>query len=191
MQCELSCSFWLLFHLSPHLSADDLQADCQSVTAKVFRCQKILEGKSYHIMATAVGRSPSVLGTMEAEKAGRVAQLSGAAWPDENAKVLSLYLFVLLSKLFIKWCIAHDMCKQSMQMGKRFVKKCFFLQKVEVGLQLKALNLLCDATRKADEELQSYTQECVESSSIIETYMTLANFCDKLLRGAEQSDTGL
>ncbi|KAM8822809.1 DNA-dependent protein kinase catalytic subunit isoform 1-T1 [Spinachia spinachia] len=126
---------------------EDLQADCQNATAKVFRYQKILQGKSFHIMATAVSRSPSVLTTIDAEKAGRVAQLSGAAWPDANPK------------------------------------------NVEGGLQLKALQLLCDATRKADEELQSYTLECVESSSIIETYMTLANFCDKLLRKDEQSDT--
>jgi len=60
---------------------------------------------------------------------------------------------------------------------------------VEVGLQVKALKLLCDATRKAD-ELQPYTPDCVESSSIIVTYMTLANFCDKRLREEEQSETG-
>ncbi|XP_068566169.1 DNA-dependent protein kinase catalytic subunit [Cebidichthys violaceus] len=125
---------------------EDLQADCQSATAKVFRNQQILQGSSFHILSTAVGRSPSVLGTIDAEKAERVAKLSGAAWPDENPK------------------------------------------KVEVGLQLKALALLCDATRKADEELQSYTQDFVESSSVIETYMTLANFCDKRLREEEQSD---
>ncbi|XP_073344741.1 DNA-dependent protein kinase catalytic subunit [Pagrus major] len=126
---------------------DDLQTDCQSSTAKVFRYQKILQGTSFHILATAVGRSPSVLGTIDADKAERVAKLSGAAWPSDNPK------------------------------------------KVEVGLQLQALKLLCDATRKADEELQSYTQDCVESSSIIETYMALANFCDKRLREEEQSDT--
>ncbi|XP_056289749.1 DNA-dependent protein kinase catalytic subunit-like [Pseudoliparis swirei] len=126
---------------------EELQADCQSATAKVFRHQKILQGTSFHILATAVSRSPSVLGTMDAEKAQRVAKLSGAAWPHENSK------------------------------------------KVEVGLQVKALKLLCDATRKADEELQSYTPDCVESSSIIETYMTLANFCDKRLREEEQSET--
>lgn len=74
---------------------------------------------------------------------------------------------------------------------KAFIhQNLFTLQKVEVGLQLQALKLLCDATRKADEELQSYTQDCVESSSIIETYMALANFCDKRLREEEQSDTG-
>ncbi|XP_029313652.1 DNA-dependent protein kinase catalytic subunit [Cottoperca gobio] len=126
---------------------EDLQADCQSATAKVFRYQKILQGTSFHILATAVSRSPSVLGSIEAEKAERIAKLSGAAWPTENPK------------------------------------------KVEVGLQLKALQLLCDATRKADEELQSYTEDCVESSSIIETYMALANFCDKRLREEEQRDT--
>ncbi|XP_041817023.1 DNA-dependent protein kinase catalytic subunit isoform X2 [Chelmon rostratus] len=126
---------------------EDLQAECQSATAKVFRYQKILQGTSFHILATAVSRSPSVLGSIEAEKAERVAKLSGAAWPNENPK------------------------------------------QVEVGLQLQALKLLCDATRKANEELQSYTQDCVESSSIIETYMALANFCDKRLREEEQSDT--
>ena len=61
---------------------------------------------------------------------------------------------------------------------------------MEVGLQLKALNLLREATRKADEELQSYSQDFVEPSSIVETYMALANFSDKLLREEEQSDTG-
>nr|CBN81784.1 DNA-dependent protein kinase catalytic subunit [Dicentrarchus labrax] len=126
---------------------EDLQADCQSATAKVLRDQKILQGTSFHILATAVSRSPSVLGTIEAEKAERVVKLSGTAWPNQNPKT------------------------------------------VEVGLQLQALKLLCEATRKADEELQSYSQDCVESSSIIETYMALANFCDKRLREEEQSDT--
>ncbi|KAJ4925203.1 hypothetical protein JOQ06_017938 [Pogonophryne albipinna] len=126
---------------------EDLQDDCQSATAKIFRFQKILQGTSFDILATAVSKSPSVLGTIEAEKAERIAQLSGYAWPSADPK------------------------------------------KVEVGLQLKALQFLCDATRKADEELQSYTQDCVESSSVIETYMALANFCDKLLREEEQKDT--
>lgn len=125
---------------------EDLQADCQSATAKVFRDQKLLQGTSFHILATAVSRSPSVLGSIDAEKAERVAKLSGAAWPNGNPK------------------------------------------EVEVGLQLRALKLLCDATRKAEEELQSYAQDCVESSSITETYMALANFCDKRLREEEQRD---
>ncbi|XP_034718647.1 DNA-dependent protein kinase catalytic subunit [Etheostoma cragini] len=126
---------------------EELQADCRSATAKVFRYQKILQGTSFHILATAVSRSPSVLDTIGAEKAERIAKLSGASWPKENSK------------------------------------------KVEVGLQVQALQLLCDASRKADEEIQSYSQDCVESSSIIETYMALANFCDKRLREEEQRDT--
>ncbi|KAM7390735.1 hypothetical protein PAMA_008770 [Pampus argenteus] len=125
---------------------EELQADCQSATAKVFRYQKILQGTSFHILATALSRSLSVLGTIGDEKAERVVTLSGGAWPTANPK------------------------------------------EVEVGLQLQALKLLCDATRKADEELQSYSQECVETSSIIETYMALANFCDKRLREEEQID---
>lgn len=64
------------------------------------------------------------------------------------------------------------------------------LQEIELGLQLKAWNLLSEACRKANEELQSYTQDCVESSSIVETYMALADFCDKILREHEQRDEG-
>lgn len=125
---------------------EDLQADCQSATAKVFRQQKILEARSLYILATAVGRSPSVLEAIETEKAERVVRLSGAAWPNENPK------------------------------------------NVAVGLQAQALKLLCDAARKADEELQSYTKDCVETSSIVDAYMTLAVFCDKELREEEQTD---
>ncbi|XP_069007483.1 DNA-dependent protein kinase catalytic subunit [Embiotoca jacksoni] len=125
---------------------EDLQDDCPSATAKVFRYQKILQGTSFHILATAVSRSPSVLETIEADKAETVVTLSGAAWPSDDPK------------------------------------------KVEEGLHLRALKLLCEATRKADEELQSYSQDCVETGSITETYMALANFCDKRLREEEQSD---
>uniref|UniRef100_A0A3Q4AQN1 DNA-dependent protein kinase catalytic subunit n=1 Tax=Mola mola TaxID=94237 RepID=A0A3Q4AQN1_MOLML len=104
--------------------------------ANVFRDQRLLQGTSFNILATAVNRRPSVLGMIEAEKAEGVAKLSGA--------------------------------------------------EVEVGLQLQALKLFCGAIRKADEELQSYSQDCVESSSIIETYMALANFCDKQLREEDE-----
>ncbi|KAM6971354.1 DNA-dependent protein kinase catalytic subunit isoform 1-T1 [Tautogolabrus adspersus] len=126
---------------------EDLQADCQSASAKVFRYQKILQGSSFHILATALSRSPSVLETIDARKAEKVVMLSGTAWPTENPKT------------------------------------------VEVGLQLKALQLLHEASRKADEERQSFSQECVASSSITETYMALANFCDKILRDEEQRET--
>ncbi|CAN9506484.1 unnamed protein product [Ophioblennius macclurei] len=124
----------------------EVEAECQSASAKVFRYQNILQGTSLHILATAVSRSPSILATIGADKAARVAQLSGAAWPNDNIK------------------------------------------EVEVGLQLKAMVLLCKASAKADEELQSYTQDCVDPSSIIETYMALANFCDKRLREEEQNE---
>uniref|UniRef100_A0A3Q2XVH6 DNA-dependent protein kinase catalytic subunit n=1 Tax=Hippocampus comes TaxID=109280 RepID=A0A3Q2XVH6_HIPCM len=95
-----------------------------------------LQGTSFHIMALAVRKSPSVLETIEADKAERIVQLSES--------------------------------------------------KVEVGLQLRALTLMCDATKKADEELQTYQEECVETGSIVDTYMSLADFCDKLLRQEDQ-----
>uniref|UniRef100_A0A3Q2ZPC1 DNA-dependent protein kinase catalytic subunit n=1 Tax=Kryptolebias marmoratus TaxID=37003 RepID=A0A3Q2ZPC1_KRYMA len=102
----------------------------------MFRHQKILQGTSFHILASAVSRRPSVLGTLDRDKTERVVQLSGA--------------------------------------------------EVEVGLQLRALKLLREATRKADEELQSYAQDFVDTGGVVDTYMALANFCDKLLRDEEQ-----
>uniref|UniRef100_A0A087Y0R2 DNA-dependent protein kinase catalytic subunit n=1 Tax=Poecilia formosa TaxID=48698 RepID=A0A087Y0R2_POEFO len=126
---------------------EDLETDCQSATSKVFRRQKILQGTSFHILASAVGRSPSVLGTLAAEKQESVVQLSGVAKPSANPK------------------------------------------EVEVGLQQHALKLLCEASRKADEELQSFDHDFVKTSSVSETYMALANFCDKLLREEEQNGT--
>lgn len=70
------------------LSAEDFEADCQTSTAKIFRSQKILQGTSFHILAGAVSRSPSVLESIGAEKAERVVKLSGAPWPAANPKVL-------------------------------------------------------------------------------------------------------
>ncbi|XP_024136141.1 DNA-dependent protein kinase catalytic subunit isoform X1 [Oryzias melastigma] len=124
---------------------EDLESNCQSAATKVFRYQKILQGTSFHILAAAVGRSPSVLEALEPEKTEKVIRLSGSTSSPVQPK------------------------------------------EVEVSLQLKALKLLRDASRKADEELQSYSQDFVDTSSVTETYMTLANFCDKLLREEEQS----
>ncbi|XP_061661173.1 DNA-dependent protein kinase catalytic subunit isoform X2 [Syngnathoides biaculeatus] len=124
----------------------DIQADCQSAPSEVYRQQKILQGTSFHIMAMAVGRSPSVLETIEADKAERIVKLSESVWPVQD------------------------------------------LKEVQVGLQLRALALMRDATRKADEELQTFKGECVESSSIVETYMCLADFCDKLLRREDEDE---
>ncbi|KAM8881271.1 DNA-dependent protein kinase catalytic subunit [Synchiropus picturatus] len=128
---------------------EEVQADCQNATSKVFRYQKILQGTSFNIMATAVSKSPSLLEVIGAQKAESIVKLSGCSWPSTNLNP----------------------------------------KEVGMGLQLKALKLLCEATRKADEEFQSYTLENVETGSITETYMCLANFCDKLLREEEQTES--
>uniref|UniRef100_A0A6Q2XXY4 DNA-dependent protein kinase catalytic subunit n=1 Tax=Esox lucius TaxID=8010 RepID=A0A6Q2XXY4_ESOLU len=60
-------------------------------------------------------------------------------------------------------------------------------QKVEVGLQQRALEMFCGAVTRADEEVQSYTRECLDTSGIVAAYMALANFCDQKLREEEQS----
>lgn len=80
------------FYIICFLSVEDLQAECQSATAQVFRYQKILQGTSFSILARAVSKSLSVLGTLEDAKAKAVAELSGTAWPIENPKVLHVHL---------------------------------------------------------------------------------------------------
>ncbi|KAK7881228.1 hypothetical protein WMY93_029637 [Mugilogobius chulae] len=103
---------------------DDVQSEVKSASAKIFRYQKILQGTSFHVMATALGTSPSVLGTIDADKAKKLVKLSGKTWPAEDSK-----------------------------------------------------------------KVESYKQDCVEPGSLIETYMALANFCDKRLREEEQRET--
>lgn len=66
---------------------DDLQAECQSASGHVFRDQRILLGTSYHIMASAVSRSPSVLESIGREKADRVLQLAGSSSTASQQKV--------------------------------------------------------------------------------------------------------
>uniref|UniRef100_A0A3P9A875 DNA-dependent protein kinase catalytic subunit n=1 Tax=Esox lucius TaxID=8010 RepID=A0A3P9A875_ESOLU len=61
------------------------------------------------------------------------------------------------------------------------------LMQVEVGLQQRALEMFCGAVTRADEEVQSYTRECLDTSGIVAAYMALANFCDQKLREEEQS----
>uniref|UniRef100_A0A8C7SFV7 DNA-dependent protein kinase catalytic subunit n=1 Tax=Oncorhynchus mykiss TaxID=8022 RepID=A0A8C7SFV7_ONCMY len=107
----------------------------------VFRDQRILLGTSYHIMASAVSRSPSVLESIGREKADRVLQLAGSSSTASQQKVYNY--------------------------GASF--------------------LFSGAVRRADEEVQSYTQECLDTSGIVEAYMALANFCDQRLREEEQS----
>ncbi|KAK0144676.1 DNA-dependent protein kinase catalytic subunit [Merluccius polli] len=125
---------------------EELESDCASHPAQVFRSQRILQGTSYRLLASAVGSSPSVLETVETSMAEKVLKLAGSSAKTSQPKT------------------------------------------VEAGLQLRALDLLLGGARKADEELQSYSSECVEASSVAHTYMTLANFCDKLLRDEERSD---
>lgn len=69
------------------LSTEDLESNCQSAATKVFRYQKILQGTSFHILAAAVGRSPSVLEALEPEKTEKVIRLSGSTSSPVQPKV--------------------------------------------------------------------------------------------------------
>lgn len=62
---------------------------------------------------------------------------------------------------------------------------------MEAGLREKAWSFLSDACRKAEEEVQSCPEDSVDSSGVVDTFMALANFCDKVLREQEQSDAGV
>lgn len=78
-------------HPTYFLSAEDLQTECQSVSS-VYRYQKLLQGTSFDIMVAALSKSPSVLGSIEADKAESVARLSGVSLANRNPKV-PLFIF--------------------------------------------------------------------------------------------------
>ncbi|XP_067836012.1 DNA-dependent protein kinase catalytic subunit isoform X2 [Heptranchias perlo] len=59
---------------------------------------------------------------------------------------------------------------------------------VAIGLYRKAHEYLQSAVKKAEEEVQSLSEEHVETVGVIEAYMNLANFCDKRLREEEESE---
>uniref|UniRef100_A0A8C4S1N9 DNA-dependent protein kinase catalytic subunit n=1 Tax=Erpetoichthys calabaricus TaxID=27687 RepID=A0A8C4S1N9_ERPCA len=60
-------------------------------------------------------------------------------------------------------------------------------EQATVGLHRRALQLLQGAVKKVDEELQSLSEEYIDTRGAIEAYMTLANFCDRRLREEEES----
>lgn len=78
------------------LSAEDLQSECQRATAKTFRNQKILQGTSFNILAKAVSSSPSILGTIDPQKAETVVRLAGCTWPARNPKVFMASIYHLI-----------------------------------------------------------------------------------------------
>ncbi|XP_062335709.1 DNA-dependent protein kinase catalytic subunit [Osmerus eperlanus] len=124
---------------------DDLKADFQAASPKVLRDQIVLLGTSYHILASAVSKSSSVLETIDREKLERLTQLAGSPEITNHPKIV-------------------------------------------VGLEQSALKWFCEAVKVANQELQSYSQDCVDTDGIAGAYMALANFCDKQLRKEEQSD---
>uniref|UniRef100_A0A6I8P9D2 DNA-dependent protein kinase catalytic subunit n=1 Tax=Ornithorhynchus anatinus TaxID=9258 RepID=A0A6I8P9D2_ORNAN len=60
------------------------------------------------------------------------------------------------------------------------------VQKVIAGLHRRAFQYLTHAVRKAEEEEQSHSSEHVDTGGVIDTYMTLVDFCDKHLRNEEE-----
>ena len=71
-----------------HLPVDDLKADFQAASPKVLRDQNVLLGTSYHILASAVSKSSSVLETIDREKLERLTQLAGSPEITNHPKVL-------------------------------------------------------------------------------------------------------
>lgn len=162
------------------LLAEDLQTESGPVPA-VSRCQKLLQGTSFTILVAAVSKSPSVLGSIEADKAESVARHAGVSWPTQNLKVPFSHFLPNSAHL----------CRNHLQVKTDLTSEICVLQEVEAGLRKKAWNYLSEACSRAEEEVQSCPRDCVDSSSIIHTYMALANFCDKVLREHEQGDAGV
>ena len=64
-----------------HVSTEELEWDCTSAAAGVFREQKVLQGTAYGLLASAVGSSPSVLEAVESSRAEKVLRLAGSSQP--------------------------------------------------------------------------------------------------------------
>ena len=62
-----------------HVSTEELESDCTSAAAQVFRDQKVLQGTAYGLLASAVGSSPSVLEAVESSRAEKVLMLAGSS----------------------------------------------------------------------------------------------------------------
>lgn len=66
---------------------------------------------------------------------------------------------------------------------------CLTLQ-VVAGLNTRAFQCFSSAVRKAEEEIQSLSADHLNTDSIIDAYMILANFCDTHLRKKEEGSAG-
>uniref|UniRef100_A0A8C5BIH0 DNA-dependent protein kinase catalytic subunit n=1 Tax=Gadus morhua TaxID=8049 RepID=A0A8C5BIH0_GADMO len=110
-------------------------------------------------------------------------RMADSAWKQSNFPVATKLLKELQREAktqrgwFLQW--VHCFSRFSH-------KRCLTQGPVEqITTMLKSIPLL--GSRKADEELLSFSSGCVESAGVAHTYMTLANFCDQLLRDEERS----
>ncbi|XP_053105021.1 DNA-dependent protein kinase catalytic subunit isoform X2 [Hemicordylus capensis] len=65
------------------------------------------------------------------------------------------------------------------------------VEKIIAGLNKQAFQCFSSAVRKAEEEVQSLPLDHVDTSGIIDAYMTLANFCDSHLCKEEENSAGI
>uniref|UniRef100_A0A8C9Y6X9 DNA-dependent protein kinase catalytic subunit n=1 Tax=Sander lucioperca TaxID=283035 RepID=A0A8C9Y6X9_SANLU len=192
----------------PDAKADPVNLWDDIITSRCFFLDKIKEKLRGHAPSDSmeVDGSEDPAGDVDALvndcKFNMKLHMADSAWKQNNFPVATKLLKELHKEAktnrgwLLRWVHSFSRYNHRRSQAQGPVEQIHSMLKtipllVEVGLQLQALQLLCDASRKADEEIQSYTQDCVESSSIIETYMALANFCDKRLREEEQSDTDL
>ncbi|XP_038665232.1 DNA-dependent protein kinase catalytic subunit isoform X1 [Scyliorhinus canicula] len=125
----------------------EAEVDTLNTQQHALRDQNTLLGTTYHIMANALKKDPSILQRIEEDRARTVIELSGATSGD--------------------------------------------VVQVSIGLYRKAHEYLRNAIKKVEEELQSLSEEHVDTVGLIKAYMNLANFCDKCLREEEESENFL
>ncbi|XP_060099810.1 DNA-dependent protein kinase catalytic subunit [Heteronotia binoei] len=65
------------------------------------------------------------------------------------------------------------------------------IEKVIAGLNTRAFHCFSSAVRKAEEEEQSLSFDHINTNSIIDAYMILANFCDTHLRKKEEGSADI
>lgn len=76
-------------------------------------------------MVAAVATSPSVLGSIEADKAESVAKLSGVSWANRNPKVLLYFPDIFFLKMFFFLLFSFHRRPDLKQLFVKTILTCF------------------------------------------------------------------
>ncbi|XP_076840848.1 DNA-dependent protein kinase catalytic subunit [Brachyhypopomus gauderio] len=120
------------------------------------------------------------------EETERKGEASGTVWRDQKillGSTMDLLASAVASSPSTLEALGEEKTRRLLELSK-----ASSTDQVVEGLQHHALELLHSATRRAEEEEQSFSHKHVDTEGIAEAYMTLASFCDRRLREHEQKE---